>query len=416
MIQFQVLSKILQTKDPSLITLNNLNDEFFSDYKEEFNYIKDHINTYGIVPDITSFITKFPKFEIRTISEEDTYLLKELYADKEERHMANAFNDIRDAIMARDLDKAKLIFKESYDKIYSSTPITSIDITKDTSRYDKYIERLSDTNKYFISTGFKELDDIIGGWDREEEIAVFAARPGQSKSFCLLKSAVAALDQGLNVGFYSGEMSERKVGYRFDTLAGNIANGSLNHANDNIQVEYQRWISTLPERFVGSLKILTPRMIGGQATVSTLRAFIEKEKLDILFVDQYSLLEDERKGRSDVERFSNLSKDLKNLQVMTKIPIIAASQQNRTKNEDGVIDLTNIAQADRIGQDATTVIFLEKKEDTIKMHLVKSRDNEAGKILTYETNLNYGEFNYLPDIDENTEDEDKANALKNMFE
>ena len=43
MIQAQFLNKILSTKNSSLITLNNLTDEFFSDYKDEFNYIKNHI-------------------------------------------------------------------------------------------------------------------------------------------------------------------------------------------------------------------------------------------------------------------------------------------------------------------------------------------------------------------------------------
>ena len=41
------------------------------------------------------------------------------------------------------------------------------------------------------------------------------ARPGVGKTWVMLKSSVAALEQGLRVGVYSGEMSERKVGYRF---------------------------------------------------------------------------------------------------------------------------------------------------------------------------------------------------------
>ena len=57
-------------------------------------------------------------------------------------------------------------------------------------------------------------------------------------------------------------------------------------------------------------------MIGELATVSQLRAFIEKENLDILFVDQHSLLEDERHGKTPVEKAANISKSLKALQVL----------------------------------------------------------------------------------------------------
>ena len=44
MIQEQMLSKILNTKDSSIITLNNLGVEYFSDYVTEFNFIKNHLN------------------------------------------------------------------------------------------------------------------------------------------------------------------------------------------------------------------------------------------------------------------------------------------------------------------------------------------------------------------------------------
>lgn len=36
MIQLQVLNKILRDKDASIITLNNLTSDYFSEYPEEF--------------------------------------------------------------------------------------------------------------------------------------------------------------------------------------------------------------------------------------------------------------------------------------------------------------------------------------------------------------------------------------------
>ena len=80
---------------------------------------------------------------------------------------------------------------------------------------------------------------------------------------------------------------------------------------------------------------------------------------------------------------NNISKDLKKLQVMKKIPIISVHQQNRTSSDDGDFNTTQIAGSDRIGQDSTMVIFLEKKDDVMKLHLKKSRDSENNKVLTY---------------------------------
>ena len=145
-------------------------------------------------------------------------------------------------------------------------------------------------------------------------------------------------------------MTSRKVGYRVDTLLGNISNGALIHGNLDINLQYQSYIKSLPA-ITGKLLILTPNDIAGPADIPALRAFIEKEKLDILFIDQISLLEDARHGKTPVEKVSNISKDIKNLQVMSRIPIIAVCQQNRTKNEEGSQDTTQIAQSDRLGQD-----------------------------------------------------------------
>ena len=191
-------------------------------------------------------------------------------------------------------------------------------------------------------------------------------------------------------------MSERKVGYRIDTLLGHISNGSITHGNDNVLLDYKKYIDELPSMIKGSIKVLTPKMINGPADVNSLRVFIEKENLQALFVDQFSLLEDQRKGKSPTEKMSNISKDLKNLQVLKRIPIISVSQQNRTVVEDGA-NTTQIAQSDRIGQDSTMIIFMEKKDNLIKLILVKSRDSENSKTLSYVVDFNLGTFTYVPD-------------------
>ena len=63
-------------------------------------------------------------------------------------------------------------------------------------------------------------------------------------------------------------MSERKVGYRMDTLIRpHISNGSLIHGNINVQNEYKKYLDDLPNKFTGSLQVLTPNMIEGPAGV-----------------------------------------------------------------------------------------------------------------------------------------------------
>ena len=396
MIQLQFLNWLIQSGDYSLLVINNITDEFFSDYKDEFNFIKEHLDNYGCIPDKTTFLDKFPDFDLIEIHESSDYLIDALFEDKDKRFLATTFNKIRNLLNEGKTEDAMLLYSTASEEAVKARHLDSVDIIQDTSRYDDYLDRVSNYNKYYVKTGFKELDELIGGWERNEELATIVARPGVGKSWVLLKCAVAALEQGLRVGIYSGEMSEKKVGYRFDTIVGHISNYAITKGNDSVQVDYQRYIEGLKDKFSGCLKVLTPAMINGPAGVTALRAFIEKEKLDVLCVDQHSLLEDDRKARTPVEKASNISKDLKNLQVMKHIPIIAVSQQNRESTETG-LDVSLVAQSDRIGQDSTVVIFITQKDGIMTLTLAKSRDSETGKKLSYAVDLNKGIWSYLPE-------------------
>lgn len=423
--QLQVINKILNTKDYSIIQKNNLNENYFFNYKAEFNFIKNHYKQYGQVPDKLTFLNVFNDFDITEVNEPDSYLVEQLIKDHNSSFIANKFNKMKSYLEAGNVEAACKLYEESAISLPSSTIVVCTDILSDTSRYDRYLDRLQNKDKYYISTGFAELDDAIGGIDRENELMVLAARTGVGKSWMLLTTAVAASKQGLTVGIYSGEMSVDKVGYRIDTLLGHINNKAITRGSDydpSVKLKYKHYIENLHEQRYGPIKVLTPADINGPATVAALDAFVEREKIDILLVDQYSLLEDTSKSKVMHERVANISKELKNLQVLRKIPIIAVSQMNRTKNEDGEQDTTQIGLSDRIGQDATSIIMLsrevtysdkEKKQiqdDRLVLNIVKSRDGGNGK-LTYSADFNNGIFHY---IDTNLSAE-KAAELKDEY-
>ena len=414
--QLQVLNKVLQTKDFSLIELNNLTEDFFFNYRAEFNYIKNHYEKYQTVPDKLTFINIFPEFDIIEVTEPDNYLIEQLYKDYNSSFIASRFNQIKKLIEEDKTDEAVAYLVKSVDNLHQGSAIQSHDLLTDTSRYDRYLERVANHDKYYIRTGFPELDNIIGGLDRENENMVIAARTGIGKTWTLLIMAAAAVQQGLRVGIYSGEMSVDKVGYRIDTIIGGINNNVITRGIDtSVQMQYKDYLENLKKGMYskdgrGALKILTPNDIAGPATVAALRAFVDKEHLEILFIDQYSLLEDTSHAQTGHERVANISKAVKNLQVMKRIPIVSVAQMNRTKNDDGEKDTTQIGLSDRIGQDATCVIMLDRereylddkktqvKDDKLIMDITKSRDGGTGKLI-YHANFNTGKFILVnPDV------------------
>ena len=396
MIQLQFLNQVIKSGDASLITLNNLDKSFFSDYEREFDFICNHYTEYGNIPDAITFLAKFPQFDIVEVNETNRFLLDALYDDKKMRTMAKSFNKVKDLLRDSKVDQAMNVYMSSMEELTSATHMDAIDILRDTSRYDDYIEKSNDFSKYYVRTGFPELDEIIGGWDRKEELATIIARPNVGKSWILLKVALAAAEQGLTVGLYSGEMSENKVGYRLDTLWGHISNTKITHGNRSVQNDYKLLLERMAKDIPGKIKVITPKAVNGIMGVNALRAFVEKEKIDILCIDQHSLLEDDRNAKDVVVRAANISKDLKRLQVLKRIPIVAVSQANRAVAENGTMGLENIAQADRIGQDSTVVIGLEQKDGVLSLHLLKSRDSERGNVLKYALDFDKGGYTFIP--------------------
>lgn len=374
--QFQILNKVLQSRDYSLINTNNLTVDYFYTYPAEFNYIKDHYSKFHVVPDVRTFKSVFEDFKLESVQEPDSYLISELKKEYNAAVIAKKYNDIKDKLESGDIDSAVKLTAEVQAELKQCTTITSTDITENFSRLDHYKDRVMGQREYYITTGLYELDQMIGGIDALNENMVIVARTGVGKSWILLEMAAAAYAKGKRVGIYSGEMSVDKVAYRIDTILGHISNKGLNRGDPFVQAQYEDYVSRMQAGTLGEIvpgylpggciKILTPNDLGCAATVDMLRAFIENDNLDMLFVDQYSLLEDTSRAKQTNERVANISKDIKNLQVLTQKPIISVSQMNRNggKNEDGEekeADSTQIGLTDRIGQDATSLIFLSKK-------------------------------------------------------
>lgn len=403
MLDEQVINYILNTEDSSIITENNLTVDYFSECPVEFSFIKNHLDVYGKVPDKETFFSKFQDFSCINVSEPITYLLDELSKKKAYHDATEVYRKLGANLNAwysgdaEAVEKTMAEIKKLGEISTSTVNIKAVDLFKDTSRYDAYVERMDNKEDYFIPTGFKELDELIGGWDVQEELATIVARTGKGKSWFLIKSAAEAAKSGKRIGLYSGEMSDMKVGYRLDTLLGNISNGALVHGGSSVKNEYKKFIDETLKSYTGCFYVITPKDLGGPATVSMLRAFVEKYNLDILFIDQHSLLEDEHKAKNPVEKAANISKDLKLLQTTKRIPIISVSQQNRTQSDSGEFDTTQVAQSDRIAQDSTVIIFIERDGDRYTLHPAKLRDAECNKPISYIVDLNTGYFTYSPE-------------------
>ena len=403
MVELQILSKVLKDKNLSLLTLNNITDDYFITYSSEYEFIRDHVQKYGNVPDKETFLAKFPDFTIVEVAETDRYLIDTFNEEHLYALAVPVVNKIAE-LMQTDANAAIEYLGSQLENLKVRSAVMGTDIISQArKRYEEYQEMRANPEKFQIATGFDQLDNIIGGWRRGEELVVMFARTGQGKSWLLIKSLQHAWRLGYRVGLIEPEMSDVKTGYRFDTLYGHMSNRSMVRGED--LPEYAQYIDDLEKR-QNPFFVVSPKEFNRRITVSKLRSFIETNNIDILGIDGISYLTDERMRRGDnrTTQLTNISEDLMDLSIELKVPIIVVAQSNREgAKEDSAPGLENIRDSDGIAYNCSVAISARQKDSKMEINVQKNRNGVTGDKISYLWDIDTGRFTYV----ENEDDEER---------
>lgn len=401
MVALQIISKILQTKDISILTENQLTDEYFPEYADEFAYIMNHYADYGNVPDKATFLAQFPQFEIVEVDESDQYLVDTI---REEYLYYQAVPVVQQIakLLKTDANAATEYMLNAMKDLQPNYNLGGTDIiARAQDRYDEFLNRRDNHDARFFTTGFPELDEVIHGLQRGEEFGVIVARINQGKSWVLEKICTHVWEIGFNVGYISPEMGELSIGYRFDTLYKNFSNSDLLHGNKDFDADkYKNYIDEL-RKHKNKFVVATPDDFKKKITVSKLRNWVKKYKLDLIAVDGITYLSDERYKRGDnkTTTLTNISEDIMSLSVELGIPILVVVQANRggvadkEKGDDYTPELENIKDSDGIAANASLVIAIRQTADgTLILQIKKQRNGRVGDKIQYQWSPNIGEF------------------------
>lgn len=386
--------------------LSGFRSEYFVDYLEQFNFIKDFYSQYDRVPDKITFVDKFPKFKIFEVSEPREAVVARLKEEAFAKKLIPVYNKCSEAIANGDSIQAASILEQQINKIredLSDSDEEVVDITDldyKISAYEELKEKLT-----LFSTGFPELDKLLGGWSSEDLVVLFA-RLGVGKSWVAIRYAYELVKQGKRVGFYAGEMSPEKLSLRMDSFNTNVSNFALQMGKLDV-VDYReiaKQLSSLP----GKMLVMSPKTLKRAATVDDIRRFIKKQKLDCVFIDQISLIK--RNGKKSThDAISEIANELRILQSVTQIPMFIVSQQNRASMQEGEVGAEHIAQSDDIGQNATIAIALEYDKETriLTQNIVKSRNSAVAKF-SYLWDIDKGKMTFIPHEDSLVETKDET--------
>lgn len=405
MVQIQFINKILRSKSLDIVFDNDITTEYFPEFANEFDFILEHYKRYGNVPDMETFGDEFPEFSFVEVTESDSYLIDKLSEEYQYSQVVPMLYKAADLVKANAVDAQDYLKTALSEIIHISSKIGVDIISQARVRLEEYKKKRDSKEPWMRPTGFKELDEAIGGLSPGEEFLVIVARTNNGKSWMLCKILEHNWKFGANVGYISPEMGANAIGYRFDTLNDHFSNFGLYTGR---QVEnYEDYIEDLITNQKNSFIVAEPIDFNKKITVSKLRKFCIQNKIDILGIDGITYLTDERYKRGDNKTTSltNISEDLMSLSCELKIPIIAVVQANRSGvEEDGSVpSLESIRDSDGIAHNASKVLSIRQQNNKLKMEVTKARNCKVGTKLVYDWQIDTGTFEYNASPDEYTE-------------
>ncbi len=232
-------------------------------------------------------------------------------------------------------------------------------------------ERLDDLHKdkkkiRGVSSGFKDVDNLLAGFQRSD-LFILAARPSMGKTALMLNFAHnVAVQSKEPVLFFSLEMSKEQLVDRLLSMESGVDAWALRTGNltDSDFEKIGEAMGTLSEApiYIDD----TPGI-----TVSDLRTKARREAhrhpLGLIVVDYLQLMSGgSRFGYESnrVQEISEISRGLKSVARELNVPLIAASQLNRSveNRSPQIPQLADLRESGSIEQDADVVAFIYREE------------------------------------------------------
>lgn len=216
------------------------------------------------------------------------------------------------------------------------------------------LEEIQEGKRVGLTYGFADLDTLTSGM-RPGNVTVIAAQSGIGKSTLALNAAVAAAKTGAKVMFSSLEMSGIELMQKIAAAEGKIALHHLTHQGGLTEAGWEI-VKRLGPKLFRSLPLRVYRPDGASLgdIVSTARACVRDDGLDLLVVDYLQLVEVERSRNVTREQaVASVSRGLKNLSTQLDCHVIALSQLN----DDGLM-----RESRAIKNDASVVIRVERPD------------------------------------------------------
>ncbi len=243
-----------------------------------------------------------------------------------------------------------------------------------------------------IPTGFKDLDHITSGFQRNDLIIV-AARPSVGKTaFALNVAQNVAIKTDENVAIFSLEMGADQLVSRMLCAEGNIDAQRLRTGN----LETEDWTKlTMAMGSLSNAGIFIDDSPGIRVNEirSKCRRLKQEHGLGMILIDYLQLIQGSGANAKEnrQQEVSEISRSLKGLARELEVPVIALSQLSRgvEQRQDKRPMMSDLRESGSIEQDADIVGFLyrddyydkeSEKQNIIEIIIAKQRNGPVGTV------------------------------------
>lgn len=406
-----------------------------------FTMITEHHRQFSSVPSISIVWIKFKrKYKQREKLEEAEVLLeKVLKAKYEEQDRAFLITELKQMYWLRSLavvhstgltylNQVKYIGKDDIkpEKVIRkmiddltlllSSKVNQIregDIFKDQTVLQELLyKRDFPSEAKGIDTGIPVLTQVTNGWSPGELILV-SGRPGQGKSVLLSNFAYKGYVDRNNVLVFSLEMPFRQQQYRVFSQSFNIPYVKIKNpqylTQDEVVVMAQSLNKHSKEKnyffVVDAPERCTVQFIDNKISELENKYGIS---IDLVVIDPiYLMRTTESDRRNNDDPTGMISGEVKLLAMKRSIPILAATQINRSggarHNMGKEPDAMDLSFSDRLAHNSDMIfIITSDHNDLAQLHIVKFRDG-AGPRIILRKNFSLMQFNYSDDLNDQEE-------------
>jgi replicative DNA helicase len=272
----------------------------------------------------------------------------------------------------------------------------ALSVCFDTNIGHDYIEDYEDRYDFYhrveerMPFDLEMFNTITNGGIPKKTISVIMAGTGCGKSLFMCHHAANCLSQNKNVLYITLEMAEERIAERIDS---NLMDMTINDVRALPKAVYQKKLERIKNNTKG--KLIVKEYPTASANVTHFRALLKelqmkkKFKPDIIFVDYINICSSSRlkNNASNVNSYSYvkaIAEELRGLAVEFDLPLITATQTNRTGFTSSDVGLEDVSESFGLPATADFMFALMTDENLEQQNkiMVKQLKNRFNEIVT----------------------------------